>query len=60
MSQITVNNTAHKGYRRAGLSFDTGGNVLAAQELSEKQLAQLHGDPRLVVIQSEAAPGEST
>ena len=49
MAKLTITNTAHEGYRRAGVAFVKGANELDASDFSETQLAQIEQDPRLLL-----------
>ncbi|MDO6497329.1 HI1506-related protein [Photobacterium sanguinicancri] len=46
---IVVACSAHTGYRRAGLEFANGKNIIQADAITETQLAQLKADHRLAV-----------
>lgn len=47
MSGVSVVNTAHDGYRRAGFKLKAGENILPP--VTAEQWHRLEGDPRLVV-----------
>ncbi len=49
MPKITITNTAHEGYRRAGFSLNQGVNEFDASDLSEAQRVQIEQDPRLLL-----------
>ncbi|HHP0485796.1 TPA: HI1506-related protein [Vibrio harveyi] len=59
---ILVINSAHDGYRRAGMAFQNGENTIAADEITETQLAQIQADPHLKYQLSEnnAQSGETS
>ncbi|WP_298769673.1 HI1506-related protein [uncultured Shewanella sp.] len=50
-------NLAHTGYRRAGLAFTKGENVLL--NLDKAQLAQIKADPRLKLLSKNAPTANS-
>ncbi|MBN8107756.1 HI1506-related protein [Vibrio vulnificus] len=47
VKNILVISAAHDGYRRAGLAFKNGKNLLPASQFTETQLAQIQADPHL-------------
>ncbi len=53
-SAIIVQCLANTGYRRAGMAFKRGDNIVPHNELNDTQLAQLKADPRLVVSNIKA------
>lgn len=53
MSKTIITNTAHSGYRRAGICFVSGVNTLETSDISAQQLAQIRDDSRLVVQGAE-------
>lgn len=50
---VIVKNSAHSGYRRAGIKFAQGDNRLA--ELTPAQLAQINNDPYLALVAAASA-----
>lgn len=50
---ITVFNSGHAGYRRAGIAFNKGDNVIDG--LSAAQIQQIENDPRLVLQNADSA-----
>ncbi len=60
MSKITITNTAHTGYRRAGIQFTAGANTLDTTDISKQQLAQIHADPRLVSQDTQASTDQKS
>lgn len=50
-TSIKIINLAHDGYRRAGLAFTKGENVLL--NLDKAQLAQIEVDPRLKLLSKD-------
>ncbi|MDO6542815.1 HI1506-related protein [Photobacterium sanguinicancri] len=53
--KLVVQSLAHGGYRRAGMAFNTGENVLEPNTITCSQLAMLEADPRLAVSCAEAS-----
>ena len=49
---LQIDNLAHEGYRRAGMAFAKGINVVAAAQFNAAELAQLKADPRLCVAKA--------
>ncbi|MCS0161632.1 HI1506-related protein [Vibrio alginolyticus] len=47
VKNIIVISAAHDGYRRAGMAFKNGENLLPASQFTEAQLAQIQADPHL-------------
>ncbi|EOW9251043.1 TPA: HI1506-related protein, partial [Vibrio cholerae] len=47
VQKILVISAAHDGYRRAGVAFKNGENLLPASQFTETQLAQIQADPHL-------------
>ncbi|ELX4136201.1 hypothetical protein V6450_000038 [Vibrio vulnificus] len=47
VQKILVISAAHDGYRRAGMAFKNGENLLPASQFTETQLAQIQADPHL-------------
>ncbi|MCG6405272.1 HI1506-related protein [Vibrio fluvialis] len=47
VKNILVISAAHGGYRRAGMAFKNGENLLPASQFTEAQLAQIQADPHL-------------
>ncbi|RZQ00671.1 HI1506-related protein [Vibrio vulnificus] len=47
VQKILVISAAHDGYRRAGMAFKNGENLLPASQFTEAQLAQIQADPHL-------------
>lgn len=47
VKNILVISAAHDGYRRAGMAFKNGENLLEASLFTETQLAQIQADPHL-------------
>jgi hypothetical protein len=47
VQKILVISAAHDGYRRAGMAFKNGENLLEASLFTETQLAQIQADPHL-------------
>ncbi|ENM6044721.1 hypothetical protein AB8H57_002775 [Vibrio parahaemolyticus] len=47
VKNILVVSAAHDGYRRAGMAFKNGKNLLPASQFTETQLAQIQADPHL-------------
>ncbi|EJG1803528.1 HI1506-related protein [Vibrio parahaemolyticus] len=47
VKNILVISAAHDGYRRAGMAFKNGENLLPASQFTEAQLAQIQADPHL-------------
>ncbi len=65
IAQLIIICLAHDGYRRAGVEFDKGENILDASELSDAQLGQIKADSRLEVVESKTPatktnPGKNT
>lgn len=46
---LQIDNLAHEGYRRAGMAFAKGINLVAAAQFNAAELALLNADPRLCV-----------
>ncbi len=46
---ICIFNSAHEGYRRAGVAFNAGENLFASNVFTDSQLSQIDSDPRLTV-----------
>lgn len=46
---LQIDNLAHEGYRRAGVAFAKGINLLPATQFNAAELALLNADPRLCV-----------
>ncbi len=47
VKNILVISAAHDGYRRAGMVFKNGENLLSTSQFTEAQLAQIQADPHL-------------
>lgn len=47
VKNILVISAAHDGYRRAGMAFKNGENLLPTSQFTEAQLAQIQADPHL-------------
>lgn len=47
VKNILVISAAHDGYRRAGMAFKNGENLLPASQFTEAQLAQIQANPHL-------------
>ncbi|MDX1301191.1 HI1506-related protein [Photobacterium sp.] len=58
--KLVVKSVAHDGYRRAGMAFSAGENILAAGTVTCSQLAMLEADPRLAVSYAEAGASDDT
>ncbi|MGF1680221.1 HI1506-related protein [Photobacterium minamisatsumaniensis] len=59
VTKLVVKSVAHDGYRRAGMAFSTGENILAAGTVTCSQLAMLEADPRLAVSGAEGTLAEA-
>lgn len=57
---VRIINHAHDGYRRAGVAFDKGINLVAARAFTADQLAALQADPRLEVAADDPLPADET
>jgi len=55
---IKIINTAHKGYRRAGIQFDAGENHFSVEDISATQLDAIKADPRLTLAEGEPAEND--
>lgn len=58
--KLVIKSVAHDGYRRAGMAFNTGENILAAGTVTCSQLAMLEADPRLAVSYAQADTADGT
>ncbi|WP_432460799.1 HI1506-related protein [Agarivorans sp. QJM3NY_25] len=52
MQTITIKNTRHSGYRRGGLVFQSGDNILPLDQLKPEQLAAIKADAVLLIKQA--------
>ena len=50
---VEVTNTAHDGYRRAGMKHAKGAVVHAPGTFDARQLAALDADPRIFIAKAE-------
>ncbi|UTV30165.1 HI1506-related protein [Photobacterium atrarenae] len=54
-SKLVVQSLAHDGYRRAGMAFKPGENIIPENSITCSQLAMLQADPRLAVLGTDGA-----
>lgn len=59
LAQIIVICLAHDGYRRAGIEFKKGENLIETDQLSDAQLGQIKADARLNIVDAKETPAET-